>query len=77
MKCTHGKMTNAERDILHEVIIYEGCVSLEVHKNHDDEYYLFKSVKLDDPSINTTREVIVRNFIMEPTEFLHHACIHL
>lgn len=58
-----GKITNIEMDTLHKVIIYEDCVSLEVQNNHDDGYYFFKSVELDDPPINTIGEV-VRNFIM-------------
>lgn len=62
-KWLQWKTTNVEGDTLHEVIVYEGCVSLEVEKSHDDEYNIFKGVKLDDPPIKKIEEVI-RNFIM-------------
>ena len=59
----HRKTTNIKEGILHEVITYEGCMSLEVQRSHNNEYNLFKSVKLDDPSIKKMEE-IVNNFIM-------------
>ena len=56
---------------LHDAIIYEGCVSLEVQKSENNEYILFKSVEMDDPPLRKIGEV-VGNFIMWPTEFLRH-----
>ena len=57
---------------MHGVIIYEGCVSLESQKNEDDEYVIFKSVKIDDLPLQKIGEA-VEIFIMWPTEFLRHA----
>ena len=48
---------------MHEVIIYEGCVSLEVQMSHDNEYNIFKNVELNDFPIKKIEEVI-KNFIM-------------
>jgi hypothetical protein len=56
---------------LYGVIIYEGCVSLEVQKGADDEYVFFKSVEMDDPPLRKIEEA-VGNFIMWSTEFLRH-----
>lgn len=60
----------------YEITIYEGWVSLEVQKSHDDEYIIVKSVELDDPLIRKSEEV-VGYFIMWSTEFLRHACVEL
>ena len=68
----HENVKNVEGKTLHGAIIYEGCMSLEVQKNEDDKYVLFKSVKMDDPLLRKIEEV-VEYFIMWPTEFLHHA----
>ena len=59
----HRKTTNVKEGILHEVITCEDCVSLEVQRSHNNEYSLFKSVELDDPSIKKIGE-IVSNFII-------------
>ena len=56
-------MKNVEGKTLHGAIIYEGCMSLEVQKNEDDKYVLFKSVKMDDPLLRKIEEV-VEYFIM-------------
>ena len=45
------KITNVQHGTLHEVIIYEGCVCLEVQMSHDDSYNLSKNVELDNPAI--------------------------
>ena len=34
---------------MHGVSIYEGCVSVEVARSEEDEYVIFRSVKMDDP----------------------------
>ena len=57
---------------LHDAITYKDYVSLEMQKYEDDEYVLFKSVKMDDPLLRKIGES-VENFIMWPTEFLRHA----
>ena len=49
--------------ILHGVLIYKTCMFLEVQRSHDDEYVIFKSIKLDDTPIKNIEEV-VKNFIM-------------
>ena len=38
----HKKDINVEGNMVHGVLIYEGCVSMEVHKSEDDEYVLFR-----------------------------------
>jgi hypothetical protein len=48
---------------LHDAIIYEGCVSLEVQKSKDDEYVIFRSMEMDDPLLRKI-EKAVGNFIM-------------
>jgi len=60
------------RGTLYSVIIYEGCMSLEVQKSADDEYVFFKSLEMDDPPLRKIGEA-VENFIMWPIEFLCHA----
>lgn len=56
---------------MYEVSIYEGCISVEVNKSEDDEYVLFRTVKMDDPPIRKMEEV-VRYFILWPTKYLRH-----
>ena len=65
-----------ERETVHEIPIYEECVSMVVYKNEDDEYILFKSVEMDDPPMRKIGEV-VRNFILWPTKFLRHPYVQL
>ena len=50
-------------NILPGVLIYKTCMFLEVQRSHDDEYVIFKSIKLDDTPIKNIGEV-VKKFIM-------------
>ena len=59
----HRNVINVEERTVYEVLIYKGCVSVEVHKSEDDEYGLFSSVELDDPPIRKIEED-VGNFIL-------------
>lgn len=70
----HGKVINVQGGTVHGVLIYEGCVSVEVHKSEVDKYVLFRSVEMDDPPIRKMRNA-VGNIILWPTEFLRHACV--
>ena len=54
---------NKHESILHRVLIYKTCMSLEVQRSHDDEYVLFKSVKLNEFPMKKIGEV-VKNFRM-------------
>ena len=72
----HGKVINVQGETVHELPIYEGCISVKVHKSEDDEYVIFRSVEIDDPPIRDIREAM-RNFILWPTEFVRHACVQL
>ena len=65
---------NKHESTLHRFITYKICMFLEVQRSHDDEYVVFKSVKLDDPLIKKIEEV-VHNFIMYPTKFLRHVYV--
>ena len=58
-----GRGKGKNNGILHEVIIYEGSVSLEVQKSHDNKCNLFESIEFDDISNKKIAEVI-KNFIM-------------
>ena len=57
-------------------LIYEGCVSVEVYKNEDDKYVLFRSMEMNDPPMRKIWDV-VRNLILWPTDFPRHACVQL
>ena len=70
----HGKVTNVQEETVHEVPIYKGCVSVEVHKSEDDDYVFFRSVEMNDPPIRKIGEA-VGYFILWPTEFLRHTCV--
>ena len=59
----HGKVMNVEGETMHEIIIYAGCVSMEVQKNENNEYVIFRSVEMDDPPIQKIEEAI-GNFIL-------------
>ena len=59
----HRNVINVEDRTVHEVLIYKRCVSVEVHKNVDDEYVIFRSVKIDDPPMRKIGEA-VKNFIL-------------
>ena len=65
----HGKLTNVEGSILHGVIMFSSCMSLEVQRSHNKEYVLFKSIDLDDPSIKKIGEATKSSKIC-PIEFL-------
>lgn len=62
----HGKVINLERETVHEVLIYKGCLFVKAHKTEDDEYVLFKNVKIDDPPMQKIGEA-VGYFILWPT----------
>ena len=37
----HGKVMNLQKRTVHGVLIYQGCVSVEVDKSENDEYVFF------------------------------------
>ena len=59
----YGKVINVQRETVHGFLIYERCMVVEVHKSEDNEYVLFRSVKIDDPPIRKIGN-IVKNFIL-------------
>ena len=59
----HGKMINVERRTVHEVPIYEGCLSMEMHKSEDDEFVIFKCVEMGNPPMRKIGK-IVENFLL-------------
>ena len=54
---------NKHESTLHRVIIYKTCMSLKMLRSYNNEFVLFKNVKLDDYSTKRIGEV-VENFIM-------------
>lgn len=72
----HRKIMNVQGGTVYKVPIYEGCISVEVNKSEDDEYVLFRTVKMDDLPIRKMEEV-VGNFILWPTKYLRHVCRQL
>ena len=46
----YGKVMNLQGGTVHEIPIYQGCVSVEVNKSENDEYVIFRSMEIDDSS---------------------------
>lgn len=72
----YGKVLNLQGGTVHEISIYQGCVFVGINKSEDDEYVMFRSMKMNDSSKQKIGGA-VGHFIMWPTEFLRPACVQL
>ena len=64
-----GKVVNIAGAFLHRRTTFPGLVSIEVTKSLDDNYSLFASVDLDDPSMTLVGQA-VGHFVLWSTKFM-------